>query len=164
MNGDFHPNLKLRATKESWMQLDGSTTIDAPRERVWAFLTDPHQVSKCAPGLESMEVVEEDKKFQAVVSLGFGSMKARFSADVEWVELQEPERATMKGHGTAPGSTADVTSTMTLSEVNGGTQLAWTADVSIQGTIASLASRLMGSMTQRLTGEFFNCVKKHVEE
>lgn len=147
------------------MELQGSTTIDAPRERVWSFLTDPHQVSKCAPGLESMEVVEEGKKFSAVVSVGFGSMKARFSADIEWLELEEPERAKMKAHGTAPGSTADATAAMTLLPAEGETtELEWTADVSVQGTIASLASRLMGSMTQRLTGEFFNCVKKNVED
>lgn len=71
----------------------------------------------------------------------------------------------MKAHGVAPGSTADAVSEMVLSESEGGgTALTWTADVSIQGTIASLASRLMGSMTQRLTGEFFNCVKGNVED
>ncbi|MFP3854417.1 MAG: CoxG family protein [Anaerolineales bacterium] len=147
------------------MELSGSTEIDAPRERVWNFLTDPNEVSKCAPGLESMEVLEEGKKFRAVVSVGFGSMKSRFSADIEWLELDEPDRAKMKAHGTAPGSTADAVSEMLLSETeSGGTKLDWSADVSIQGTIASLASRLMGSVTQRLTGEFFNCVKKNVEE
>jgi carbon monoxide dehydrogenase subunit G len=132
---------------------------------VWDFLTDANQVSKCAPGLESMEVVEDGRKFQAVVSVGFGSMKSRFSADVEWLELDEPDRAKMKVHGTAPGSTADAIAEMALSDMEGGgTKLDWTADVSIQGTIASLASRLMGSVTQRLTGEFFKCVKKHIEE
>jgi carbon monoxide dehydrogenase subunit G len=146
------------------MHVEGSVTIDAPREQVWDFLTDPDQVGKCAPGLESMEIIEQDKRFRAVVSVGFGSMKARFSADVEWVELDEPERAKMKAHGTAPGSTADASSEMNLTEnETGGTDLDWTADISIQGTIASLASRLMGSMTQRLTGEFFDCVKKNIE-
>lgn len=147
------------------MELQGSTSIAAPREQVWSFLTDPHQVSKCAPGLESMEVIEEGKKFRAVVSVGFGSMKARFTADIEWLELEEPERAKMKAHGTAPGSTADASAEMTLLAGDGGsTDLDWKADVSVQGTIASLASRLMGSMTQRLTGEFFRCVKENVEE
>lgn len=146
------------------MHAEGSVTIDAPRGQVWAFLTDPNQVGKCAPGLESMEIVEEDKRFRAVVSVGFGSMKARFSADVEWVELAQPDRAKMKAHGTAPGSTVDATSEMNLTENEaGGTDLDWTADITIQGTIASLASRLMGSMTQRLTGEFFDCVKKNIE-
>ncbi|MGA9534078.1 MAG: carbon monoxide dehydrogenase subunit G [Anaerolineales bacterium] len=146
------------------MHAEGSVTIDAPRGQVWAFLTDPNQVGKCAPGLESMEIIEEDKRFRAVVSVGFGSMKARFSADVEWVELAQPDRAKMKAHGTAPGSTVDATSEMNLTENEaGGTDLDWTADITIQGTIASLASRLMGSMTQRLTGEFFDCVKKNIE-
>jgi len=146
------------------MKLDGQVSMAAPRETVWAFLTDPHQVGQCAPGLESLEVLEDGKRFQAVVSVGFGSMKARFTANVEWLELDSPNRAKMKAHGTAPGSTADATSEMILTQGdNGGTNLAWTADVTIQGTIASLASRLMGSMTQRLTGEFFNCVKGHVE-
>lgn len=147
------------------MQLEGEVDINAPRETVWEFLTDPHQVSKCAPGLDSLEVLEEDKRFQAIVSVGFGSMKARFTAEVEWLELEPPSRAKMKAHGVAPGSTADAVSEMVLSESEGGgTALTWTADVSIQGTIASLASRLMGSMTQRLTGEFFNCVKGNVED
>jgi carbon monoxide dehydrogenase subunit G len=131
---------------------------------VWSFLTDPHQVSKCAPGLDSLEVLEEGKRFQAVVSVGFGSMKARFTAEIEWLELEPPQRAKMKAHGVAPGSAADAISEMHLSEnETGGTDLSWTADVAIQGTIASLASRLMGTMTERLTGEFFNCVKSNVE-
>lgn len=67
------------------MQLEGEVDINAPRETVWEFLTDPHQVSKCAPGLDSLEVLEEDKRFQAIVSVGFGSMKARFTAEVEWL-------------------------------------------------------------------------------
>lgn len=147
------------------MQLDGTVTIGAPREKVWAFLTDPHKVGQCAPGLESLEVVDPGQKFEAVVSVGFGSMKARFTADIEWVELDEPGRAKMKAHGTAPGSTADATSEMTLTAKNEDeTELTWTADVSVQGTIASLASRLMGSVTQRLTGEFFDCVRDHIEK
>lgn len=147
------------------MQLDGTVTIGAPREKVWAFLTDPHKVGQCAPGLESLEVVDPGQKFEAVVSVGFGSMKARFSAEIEWVELDEPERAKMKAHGTAPGSTADATSEMTLTaKGENETELVWTADVSVQGTIASLASRLMGSVTQRLTGEFFDCVRDHIEK
>ncbi len=147
------------------MQLDGTVTINAPRAKVWSFLTDPHKVGQCAPGLESLEVVDPGQKFEAVVSVGFGSMKARFTADIEWVELDEPERAKMKAHGTAPGSTADATSEMTLTaKGENETELRWTADVSVQGTIASLASRLMGSVTQRLTGEFFDCVRDHIEK
>jgi len=41
------------------MHLEGKTAIATPREKVWAFLTDANSVSRCAPGLESIEVVGE---------------------------------------------------------------------------------------------------------
>lgn len=146
------------------MQVQGSVSINAPRSQVWAFLTDPQAVGQCAPGLESLEIIKPDEAFKAVASVGFGSMKVRFTLDVEWTELKEPDRAQMKAHGTAPGSTVDASSAMNLSDAEGGgTQLDWSADISVQGTIASLASRLMGSMTQKMTADFFNCVKSQIE-
>jgi carbon monoxide dehydrogenase subunit G len=146
------------------MQVQGSVTIQAPRQRVFDFLTDPDAVSQCAPGVESMEIIIPDQKFRAGASLGFGSMKVRFSVDVEWLELAAPERAKMKAHGTAPGSTVDAQSEMKLLDDGAGaTQLDWSAEVSVQGTIASLASRLMGSMTQKMSAEFFDCVKSRIE-
>ncbi|HLF24706.1 MAG TPA: carbon monoxide dehydrogenase subunit G [Anaerolineae bacterium] len=146
------------------MHFQGSVPIGAPREKVWDFLTDPHTVSQCAPGLESVEIITPDKKFRAVVSAGFGSVKVTFTLDVEWLELDAPQRARMKAHGSAPGSATDITSEMILHEApNGATDLKWTADIVVLGTIASLAARLMGSVTQELVGTFFNCVKSKIE-
>ena len=146
------------------MHFEGSVAIRAPREKVWAFLTDPSAVSQCAPGLESMDIVEPDKKFQIVASVGFGSVKVTFKTDVEWLELQTPQHAKMKAHGTAPGSAVDATAEMLLIDGNdGATELKWATDVTIMGTIASLAARLMGSVTKKLVGAFFECVRKNVE-
>ena len=147
------------------MHLSGSTIINAPRPTVWKFLTDAQAVAQCAPGVESVEVIEPNKKFRATASVGFGSVKVKFTGDGEWVELDEPNRAKVKGHGKAPGSAADVQSEMTLIDRgDGSTEVKWTAEVNVLGSIASLASRMMGTVTQKLTAEFFNCVKKKVEK
>jgi carbon monoxide dehydrogenase subunit G len=146
------------------MQVSGSTTINAPREKVFAYLTNPDFVSQCAPGLESMQVVEENKRYKATGSVGLGNLKVRFSGDIEFLEMDPPNRAKMKGHGTAPGSAVDGTAEMKLRDgENGTTIMDWTADVNVLGTIASLASRMMGSMTQKLSGQFFDCVKAQIE-
>lgn len=146
------------------MHLEGKVTINAPRERVYAFLTDPLQVTQCAPGVEKVEILVPDKTFRATASIGFGTVKARFSGDVEWLELEAPNRAKLKGHGTASGSAADVVSEMTLSDLpEGATQLHWTADINIVGQLASLAARLMGTVSQKLTGVFFDCARKKIE-
>ena len=147
------------------MNLSGTTTINAPRITVWKFLTDVQAVAQCAPGVESVEVIEPNKKFRATASVGFGSVKVKFSGDGEWVEMDEPNRAVVKGHGKAPGSAADVSAEMILSDTSdGGTEMKWSAEVNIMGSIASIASRMMGTVAQKLTGEFFNNVKQKIEK
>jgi uncharacterized protein len=146
------------------MNFKGQVTINAPRDKVWKFLTDPTQLTECAPGLESLEVITPNEKFRAVASIGFGAVKATFTTDATWLDLQPPDRARMKIHGKAPGSVVDGTSEMKLSDgANGSTVLDWSSDITISGTIASLASRLMGPVTQKLTDTFFTCVRKKIE-
>ena len=146
------------------MRFEGEDTIRASRSEVWKFLTDAESVAKCTPGLESMTVLEPNKKFQAVGALGLGTIKVKFKTTIEWTELKAPEVAKMKMSGTAPGSSIDVTSEIELSDApNGATELAWSADVTVVGSIASLAARLMKPVTAKMTRDFFSCVKKKIE-
>ena len=146
------------------MHLEGIVNIQAPRATVWKFLIDPDKVAKCAPGVEKMEIVVPDQKFKVIASVGFGTVKVRFNAIVEWLEQDAPNRAKIKVHGTAPGSATDVVSEMFLAGgADGSTDMKWTADIVVVGTIASLASRMMGSVTQKLTAAFFDCMKKQIE-
>ena len=146
------------------MRLTGDVTIRAPRKRVWDFMTDPEQIGQCAPGVEKIEVLEPMKKYRGTVSIGFGSVKARFSGEVDILELDEPNYAKLKAHGTATGSVADATSEMRLSDgPEGSTVVHWTADVNVAGQLASLAARLMVPVSQKLAAQFYNEVRKRIE-
>ena len=146
------------------MKLSGSTEINAKKQAVWTFLTDANAVGSCVPGLEEMDIIEPEKLFKATANIGFGTVSVRFITEVEWLELDEPDSATMKAHGDGPGSAADVWAKMDLNEGdNGKTLLNWEADVTVVGTIASLASRLLPSVSNILTSMFFNCVQKHIQ-
>jgi carbon monoxide dehydrogenase subunit G len=146
------------------MIIEGNVNIQAGREKVWEYLTDAQFVAECAPGVREMEIIEPDKKFQAVAVVGFGSMSTEFKTDVEFVELVEPDLAKIKAHGAASGSAVDVTAEMRLADgADGSTDMAWSADISVVGTIASLATRLMAPVTKKMTGVFFDCVKSKIE-
>lgn len=146
------------------MRLSGEVTIRAPRKKVWDFMTDPNQIGQCAPGVEKIEMIEPLKRYRGVVSVGFGAVKARFSGDVEVTELDEPNYAKLKAHGSASGSVADATSEMRLSDgPDGSTVLSWIADVAVSGQLASLASRLMVPVSQKLAQVFYDQVKKKIE-
>ncbi len=146
------------------MQLKGDVSIKAPRKQVWDFLTDPNQLGQCVPGVEKIETIEPLKKYRGVVSVGLGSIKARFTGDVDILELDEPNRAKLKAHGTATGSAADAVSEMTMSDgPDNSTLVHWTADVNVSGQLASLVSRLMVPVSQKLAGVFYEEVKKRIE-
>ena len=146
------------------MRLSGEVTIRAPRKKVWDFMTDPNQIGQCAPGVEKIEMIEPLKRYRGVVSVGFGAVKARFTGEVEVIELEEPNYAKLKAHGSATGSVADAVSEMRLSDgPDASTVLNWTADVTVSGQLASLASRLMVPVSQKLAQVFYDQVKKKIE-
>jgi len=147
------------------MKFDGIVTIGASREKVYSSLIDPNLVSQCAPGLKSLEILEPGKRFRIVVGLGFGSVAMTFDVEIEFTQLNPPDFAGMKAHGKAPGNAVDVVSEMHLTEVAPQkTDLAWSADVVLVGSVASLASRVMGGLTKKLSASFFDCIKQKIEE
>ena len=146
------------------MQLKGDVTIKAPRNKVWDFMTDPNQIGQCAPGVEKIEMIEPLKRYRGVVSVGFGGVKARFNGEVEVLELDEPNYARLKAHGSASGSVADAVSEARFSDgPEGSTVVHWTADVNVSGQLASLAARLMVPVSQKLASQFYDNVRRKIE-
>ena len=145
------------------MKFSGTVDINAPRERVWAFLMDPDQVGPCGPGVETIEIVDETH-FKAKAKVGIGFISARFSIDMEIAERDEPNQAVIKAHGQAPGSAVDAIAAMRLSDGDrGGTRMDWNADVAISGSLASLGARLIEGTANKMIGQTFTCMKEKLE-
>jgi carbon monoxide dehydrogenase subunit G len=145
------------------MKFSGQLEIEAPRDKVWAFVIDPNQVGQCGPGVESIEIID-DTHFKATAKVGIGFINARFVVNMELAEQQPPDRAVLKAHGQAPGSAVDATASMTLSGgAAGGTVMDWSADVAIAGSLASLGARLIEGTANKMIGQTFDCMKAKLE-
>jgi len=146
------------------MRIGGQVNIKASREKVWNVLTDAEVVSRCTPGLKSMEIIEPGKRFRAEGAFAFGAFKVKFTTDVEWLELDPPHRAVMKMVGRGRRNSVKVGSEVLLSDGNdGSTDMQWAARVKVEGTINKLAAKLMQPATSQMTGKFFRCIKKKIE-
>lgn len=146
------------------MEFSGTQTIAAPIEKVWTFLFNVDNVASCAPGFQSMEETGPEE-WKAVVAVGVGAVKAKFTLDVTRPEMHEPEHMVVKARGKAPGSAVDMFGEMNLSaEGDEQTRMDWKANVVVSGTIASVGARLLGSLAERLTGQFFDCLKEKLQE
>ena len=145
------------------MEFTGTQTVAAPIEKVWAFLYDVNNVASCAPGFQSLDVLE-DEHWKAVVGVGVGAVKFKFTMDVTRPEMQPPNLMIVKARGKAPGSAVDMQGNMHLTSLDDQqTQMDWTATVQVSGTIASVGARLLTGTVQRLTGQFFDCLKSKLQ-
>jgi carbon monoxide dehydrogenase subunit G len=145
------------------MHFEGTTEINAPREKVWAFVIDPQQVGWCGPGVEAIEEVDATH-FKARAKVGIGIISARFNVNLELVETVEPDKAVIKASGQAPGSAVDATGQMHLSgPAEGPTTMAWSADVAVMGSIASVGARLIEGTANKLIKQAFDCMQGKLE-
>ena len=145
------------------MKFSGIVRIDAPRDRVWAFVIDPDQVSQCGPGVEKVEVVDA-QHFKATAKVGIGFISTRFVVNLEFVEVNAPDSATIKAHGQAPGSAVDATAQMRLSDGEaGGTVMDWAADVNIAGSLASIGARMIEGTADKMIAQTFDCMRSRLE-
>ncbi len=144
------------------MEFSGIQTIDVPISTVWSYLLDVRKVAACAPGFQSLEDVGEEH-WKAIISIGIGPVKAKFNLDVTRPEKHEPDLMVVKGRGKAPGSAVELAGTMNLSEVSpSSTSMDWKANVTVSGTLASVGGRLMNSTAEKLTEQFFTCLKSNL--
>ena len=145
------------------MNFAGTLHVRQARERVWAVVVDPLEVGACVPGLDQIEVVD-DQNFRAAVKAGIGPVRGKFSFEASWQERDAPNHARISARGKTPGSAVTVDSRMDLSETpDGGTDLAWSADVVVHGMIASVGARLLDGFAQKQTEQFFACLRERLE-
>jgi carbon monoxide dehydrogenase subunit G len=145
------------------MHFEGRLDVGAPRDRVWAFVTDAQKVSRCGPDVERVEVVDPTH-FKVVARAGIGPIRSTFALDVEFTELRSPEHASVRVRGQAPGSAVDMTNTLDLADATAGrTTLRWTSDVIVGGKIASVGARLLQIAAGNITRQVFSCIKQELE-
>src|SRR5438132_9191855 len=153
------PQDDSRRSADVPMTFQGTVTIGAPRGEVYAFLTDPSKVTQCAPDVQRVELVDDDR-FKVTARVGVGPVKATFALEVTWLERVAPESARARAKGMAPGSAVNLTALMTLAEVPEGTRLDWQTEVVVTGLIASVGARLLQGAADRIAGQVFACVKQ----
>jgi len=146
------------------LEFSGSPAIAAPRERVWERLMDPHFVAQSAPGVESVEAVDPTH-FKVISGFGVGSIRVRFTMDVELFDIDAGKSAKMRVRGKAPGSAIDVVSNLQVNDAgSGGTQLNWSATSEVSGTVANVGARLMEGTARKLTEQFWTDFAQRVSQ
>src|SRR6185503_19901059 len=145
------------------MHFEGVVEIDAARDRVWSFVSDPARVAACASDVERLDIVDPTH-FRVTVRAGIGPIRTTFQVDAEFTELREHERAEVRARGQARGSAVEMSNIVELADSGPGhTTLRWQADVTVSGAIANVGSRFMQAAADKTTRDVFACLKRRLE-
>ncbi|MEJ7770500.1 MAG: carbon monoxide dehydrogenase subunit G [Geodermatophilaceae bacterium] len=139
------------------MKLQGTATLHADRERVFAALTDPCVLSRCIPGCESLDLIGEDS-YKMTVSAGVGAIRGRYDGQVTLTELVRPDGYVMNARGAGAAGTVDATCRIDLTDDGEQTQLAYSADATVGGPVAGVGQRMISAVAKRMAGQFFSAV------
>ncbi len=147
------------------MRFEKKVAIQAPREKVWAFLWNVEQLVSCVPGCSEARTVEEKKRYVARVREKIGPFKAEFPLDIQVLEMDEPRRlrARASGKDSAVASLVKADLSVDLADTGAGTDLRVTADVSVLGKLGTLGHGLIKRRADEIIGQFADAIRQRLE-
>jgi carbon monoxide dehydrogenase subunit G len=146
------------------MELSGERTFAAPRATVWEVLNDPASMAQTMPGVESFDI-HDDRRWTANVKIPLGLGGLKMKVDMEKVEERAPEFARLSAKGTGVGAMMSMQTSFTLSEAaEGGTAMAWAADVKIAGPVGSMGQRVLQPIVNQQVQHVLGALDKQVQE
>ena len=146
------------------MNVSGERTFAAPRATVWQVLNDPESMAKTMPGVESFDIHDERRWTANVkIPLGLGGLKMK--VDMEKLEEREPEFAKLAIKGNGVGAMMNMETSFRLGDVpEGGTAMAWEAEVKILGPVGSMGQRVLQPIVNQQVQHVLTALDAQVQQ
>ena len=145
------------------MKMQGHHTLQAPRDKVWAFLMQPESIAKVMPGCERLEEVAPDT-FEATLKLGIAAVKGTYTGSVQLLDKTAPSHFRMQLDGSGTPGFVKGEATIDLSEQGGTTMLTYSADTQIGGLIANVGQRMISGVAKMLVSQSLNKLSEEIDQ
>jgi uncharacterized protein len=147
------------------MQLENSFAVNAPPDRVFAYLLDVNKVVGCVPGAELVETVDSST-FKGKVKVKVGPITVAYSGTARIADRDDAARtATLEAEGretTGPGS-ARAKALMHVAEDGASSIVKITTEYSVAGRVAQFGRGVMEDVSRRIVNDMAACIKANVE-
>lgn len=144
------------------MKIDNEFTVSVPVELAWQALTDLAEVSLCLPGARLTGV--EGDVYSGEVRVKVGPVVSEYAGTAQFAEKDDVlHRAVIdaKGRDSRGAGNASAAITMQLKAEADGlrTIVSLDTDLKISGKIAQLGGGMIAEVSQKLLGQFAECLE-----
>ncbi len=127
------------------MIVEGSSSVAAPRARLWEVLSDPARLAAALPGVEAVSV-DDDRRFSALARPRTALGETALAMNFEILEARPSEYVRISASGSVGEGLLAFTIELTLEELGASSQASWRADVALRGVLNSLLQRNLGAL------------------
>lgn len=139
------------------MIIEQRLTVDAPREKVWAFLMNVPEMSQCVPGVSGVEATGENS-YKGRMNVSVGPIRLGFDVAVNIEKLDnENYDAAMVAEGSdrRVGGSVKAKMGMRLGQPQpGATELVVTTDVNMLGKLGQFGQPVIKKKADQVMEEF----------
>jgi len=143
------------------MKIDATYELHAPRERVYAALTEPDVLRRAIPGCESLDKIGDDL-YAATLKAGVGAIKGTFKGEVRLEDMRPPEHYRLVVQGKGAVGFAKGSADFDLEEKSGDTLIRYSGEMQIGGTIAGVGQRMIQGAAKMMAARFFRALEAEV--
>jgi len=146
------------------VNVSGERTFAAPRATVWQVLNDPESMAKTMPGVQSFDV-HDDRHWTANVKIPLGLGGLKMKVEMEKLEERDAEFAKMAIKGNGVGAIMNMETSFRLGDVpEGGTAMAWEAEVKILGPVGSMGQRVLQPIVNQQVQQVLTALDAQVQQ
>ncbi len=143
------------------MKIEGTKKLHAPRDRVYAALTNPEILQRCIPGCESLENIAADR-YAAVLKAGVGAIKGTFKGEVHLENMRPPEHYRIVVEGKGAVGFAKGSADFDLEAQDSATLIKYSGELQIGGSIAGVGQRMIQGAAKMMAARFFAALEAEV--
>ncbi|MGN6413072.1 SRPBCC family protein [Flexivirga sp.] len=145
------------------MDLTHSFTVPAGVDETWAAFQDIRSVAECFPGAQITDA--DGDTFHGTVKVKLGPIALVYKGTGTFTERDEATHRMVidaKGKDKRGNGTAGALVTATMSEADGGTRVEVVTDLAITGKPAQFGRGVIQDVSDKLLGQFVDCLQTKV--
>jgi carbon monoxide dehydrogenase subunit G len=138
------------------VKVQESFVIAQDPDRLWEFFEQVDQVAACVPGVESVEIID-DENSKVRVTQAVGPMTATFELKMRITERVPQELMQFTAVGRAVRGAAGnirTTNTVRLAAVENGTRVDLESELALGGVMGSLGQKVVAKQAGQVTKQF----------
>jgi len=144
------------------VHVEGRFATKAPVDRVFALFRDPVAFTDCLDDPHQFHAVDPTH-FEGQITTGVAFIRGTFRVRGEYTESTANQRIGAKLTGTGMGSGLDASFSIGFQTGPDGTSVAWSGEITLTGTAATVGERLVRGTVDKKAGGLFENARRKLE-